>query len=179
MRPRLFVLSLVAVLALPGSLRTQEAADGAWRQAAPGYVVEFPRDHASHPEYRIEWWYYTGNLDAVDGRRFGYQLTFFRVGIDPQPTNPSRWAVRDLYMAHLAITDIRSGRHLVGERLNRAGVGWAGARSDTLSVWNEGWRVDLDGTTHVLDAKSDGRGFGVELRLDAARAPALHGAAGV
>ena len=178
MRPRLFVLSLVGILALPGSLRTQEAPDGAWRRAAPGYVLEFPRDHASHPEYRIEWWYYTGNLDAVDGRRFGYQVTFFRVGIDPQPTNPSRWAVRDLHMAHLAITDIHSGRHLVGERLNRSGVGWAGARTDTLSVWNEGWTVDLDGTTHVLDVTSDGRGFGVELRLDAAGAPALHGVAG-
>jgi predicted secreted hydrolase len=46
-------------------------------------------DHASHPDYKIEWWYYTGNLDATDGRRFGYQLTFFRIGIDPAPANPS------------------------------------------------------------------------------------------
>ena len=47
------------------------------RRAAP---LVLPADHASHPDYRIEWWYYTGNLDATDGRRFGYQLTFFRVG---------------------------------------------------------------------------------------------------
>ena len=98
-RRHLFVLSLVGVLVLPGSLRTQEEPDGAWRRAAPGYVLEFPRDHASHPEYRVEWWYYTGNLDAVDGRRFGYQVTFFRVGIDPQPTNPSRGPCATLYGA--------------------------------------------------------------------------------
>ncbi|MGA2261704.1 MAG: lipocalin-like domain-containing protein [Acidobacteriota bacterium] len=37
--------------------------------------VSFPRNHASHPEYRIEWWYNTGNLTTGGGRRFGYQLT--------------------------------------------------------------------------------------------------------
>ncbi|HCE03229.1 MAG TPA: carotenoid 1,2-hydratase, partial [Acidobacteria bacterium] len=51
-----------------------------------------------------EWWYYTGNLATADGRRFGYQVTFFRIGVDPAPANPSRWAVRDLHMAHLAVT---------------------------------------------------------------------------
>ena len=53
-----------------------------WREAAPGYAFAFPRDHASHPDYKIEWWYYTGNVATATGRRFGYQLTFFRVGVD-------------------------------------------------------------------------------------------------
>ncbi|MGE3707901.1 MAG: lipocalin-like domain-containing protein, partial [Vicinamibacterales bacterium] len=66
-----------------------------WTRAAPGRPIVLPADHASHPEYKLEWWYYTGNLDAADGRRFGYQMTFFRVGVDAQPANPSRWAVRD------------------------------------------------------------------------------------
>ena len=74
-----------------------------WKQATAGYKFEFPRDHASHPDYKIEWWYYTGNLKTPAGRRFGYQITFFRVGIDHTPSNPSRWAVRDLFMTHLAI----------------------------------------------------------------------------
>ena len=173
-----YALSLVGILVFAGSVNVQEPEFGAWRQATPDYVLEFPRDHASHPDNRVEWWYYTGNLDAVDGRRFGYQVTFFRVGIDPQPTNPSRWAVRDLHMAHLAVTDIRSGRHLVAERLNRAGVGWAGARADALSVWNEGWTAALDGMTHVLDAREDRGRFGVQLRLDPEKAPVLHGDAG-
>ena len=97
------------------------------------------------PDHRIEWWYYTGNLRASDGsRRFGYQLTFFRVGVDRQPLNPSRWAVRDLYMAHFAVTDVERGAHHVAERLNRAGIGWAGASTETLHVWNDGWAVTVD-----------------------------------
>ena len=96
----------------PAGGRSQSA----WRNAAPGRILQLPADHASHPEYRIEWWYYTGNLAATDGRRFGYQLTFFRVGVDPAPANPSRWAVRDLFMAHFAVTDVAGRRHrAVGE----------------------------------------------------------------
>ena len=148
-----------------------------WRQAGPGHVWRFPRDHGSHPEYRIEWWYYTGNLASGRGRRFGYQVTFFRVGVDPAPENPSRWAVRDLYMAHLAVTDLGTGRHLVAERLDRGGLGWAGAREGTLDVWNGDWRASLDGDRHRLEVVD--RGFGVALDLEPGRGPTLHGEGGL
>ena len=85
-------------------------------------MLRLPADHASHPEYRIEWWYYTGNLTSKEGRRYGYQLTFFRIGVDAAPLNPSRWAVRDLFMAHLAVTDVGGGQHSAVERLSRGGV---------------------------------------------------------
>ena len=55
------------------------------RTLRQGARSSLPADHASHPDYKIEWWYYTGNLDATDRRRFGYQLTFFRIGVDPAP----------------------------------------------------------------------------------------------
>ena len=161
----------------PGTAPGQEAggavtSDG-WRQAGPGYDWQFPRDHGSHPEYRIEWWYYTGNLASDRGRRFGYQVTFFRVGVNPAPENPSRWAVRDLFMAHLALTDLQTGRHLVGERLDRGGLGWAGARPGTLDVWNGDWRASLDGGRHRLEAV-DGS-FGVELGLEPGKGTTRHG----
>src|SRR3954471_6263422 len=82
----------------------------AWKEATPGRPIVLPADHASHPDYKLEWWYYTGNLDAPGHRRFGYQLAFFRIGFHPEPANPSRWAVRDLYMTHLALTDV-NGHH--------------------------------------------------------------------
>ena len=148
-----------------------------WRQAAPSHVWQFPRDHGSHPEYRIEWWYYTGNLASNLGRRFGYQVTFFRVGVDPVPENPSRWAVRDLHMAHLALTDLENGRHLFGERLDRGGLGWAGARAGTLDVWNGDWRAFLDGGLHRLEVVD--RSFGVDLRLEPGKGPTLHGEDGL
>ncbi len=156
----------------PGPATTSDG----WRLAEPGYLLQFPRDHGSHPEYRIEWWYYTGNLATAAGRRFGYQVTFFRIGVDPAPTNPSRWAVRDLHMAHLAVTDVSAAQHLTAERFDRGGVGWAGARGGTLDVWNGDWRVDLDGQTHRLQAFDDR--FGVDLRLEPGKPPTAHGDAG-
>ena len=156
----------------PGRVSPQE-----WRQAEAGYVLEFPRDHGSHPEYRIEWWYYTGNVSADDGRRYGYQVTFFRIGVDPAPRNPSRWAVRDLFMTHLAVTDIGQGRQWVAERLDRGGVGWAGARAGTLDVWNGDWRAGLEGETHRVRALD--RAFGVDLRLEPGRGVTAHGEGGL
>jgi predicted secreted hydrolase len=148
-----------------------------WRLAEPGYALQFPRDHGSHPAYRIEWWYYTGNLEAADERRFGYQVTFFRIGVDPSPTNPSRWAVRDLHMAHLAVTDISTTQHMTAERFDRGGVGWAGAREGTLDVWNGDWQAELEGESHRLRAADPG--FGVDLRLDPGKPPTLHGDVGL
>ena len=152
----------------------------AWKAADPGYTLSFPRDHAAHAEHRIEWWYYTGNLRARDGRRFGYQLTFFRFGVDREPVNPSRWAVRDLYMAHFAVTDVEQRAHHVAERLNRAGIGWAGASTETLHVWNDGWAVALEegSQAHLLTAASDAGDLSLDLRLDPSGPPVLHGVNG-
>ena len=102
---RILAITFLLMAVFGSAVGTQEALDG-WRLAHPDYVLEFPRDHAAHSDYRIEWWYYTGNVETVEGRRFGYQLTFFRVGINPSPINPSQWTVRDLHMAHFAITDV-------------------------------------------------------------------------
>ncbi len=146
----------------------------AWKSAEPGRPLTLPADHVSHPEYKLEWWYYTGNLEATGGQRFGYQLTFFRIGVDPAPTNPSRWAVRDLYMTHFALTDVNGGRFQFAERVNRAGPGWAGAATSGYRVWNEDWQATIASTeTHHLRASS-GR-FGIDLRLEEGRLPVLHG----
>ena len=146
---------------------------GAWRHAAPERAISLPADHASHPEYKLEWWYYTGNLDAAGGRRFGYQVTFFRLGIDPAPANPSAWAVRDLFMTHIALTDVGGQRFQFSDRTNRAGPGWAGADTGRYRVWNEDWKAELEGSVHRLQAK-DPR-FAIDLRLSQTRPAALHG----
>jgi len=153
-------------------------ADGAWKQALPGFAFEFPRDHASHPDYKIEWWYYTGNLARNDGKRFSYQLTFFRVGVESQPTNPSRWAVRDLFMTHFAITDIGGKQHYFTERMNRAGAGWAGADSSCYRVWNQDWEAGIDAQgKHQL--KASDRDMKLALVLSEGKRPVIHGDHGV
>ena len=96
-----------------------------WSKADKPRDLTFPEDHGSHEEFRIEWWYYTGNLRAEDGREFGYQLTFFRTGIDREPNNPSRWTVRNLYTAHFALSDVKSRKHHFFQKTSRAGVGAA------------------------------------------------------
>jgi len=149
-----------------------------WKQALPGYQFQFPRDHASHPEYKIEWWYYTGNVSAENGRQFGYQITFFRIGVDARPANPSRWAVRDLFMTHLAVTDIDERKYQFTERINRAGIGWAGASEEAYRVWNEDWEARLDESgCHKLRAVESG--FGIDLELEPGKQPVIHGEQGI
>jgi predicted secreted hydrolase len=102
----------------------------------------FPDDHGPHPEYRVEWWYVTGNLSAADGRAFGYQLTFFRSAQSPQArARTSAWATNQIFMAHLALSDVRDRRFLAFERFSRAAAGLAGARAAPFRVWLEDWSV--------------------------------------
>jgi len=149
-----------------------------WREAAPGYAFGFPRDHASHPDYKIEWWYYTGNVAATDGRRFGYQITFFRIGVDPAPANPSRWAVRDLFMTHLAVSDPVGKRYRYAERLSRGGPGLAGADVEKYRVWNDDWSASLDDQGRHRLLASD-QGTGLDLTLDEGKKPVVHGLGGI
>src|SRR5712692_7033085 len=108
-----------------------------YRVALPGYHYTFPRDHFEHPDFRTEWWYYTGNLRSVDGKRFGFELVFFRQGRRREAAdNRSTWRIDDLYLAHLALTDIDGKRFYNYRRLNRAGPGIAGASSAEKRVWN-------------------------------------------
>src|SRR5947208_10146482 len=99
-----------------------------FRQALPGYRYQFPRDPFEHPDLRTEWWYYTGNVTARDGHRYGFELVFFREGDRDTPRdNPSAWRTDDLYLAHPALTDIDGRRFINRQRLNRSGPGMAGA----------------------------------------------------
>jgi predicted secreted hydrolase len=171
--------AMAACLALVASSPAAEkpAAAEDWKTVETPHPFAFPRDHAAHEDYRIEWWYYTGNLQAKDGRRFGYELTFFRTGIVRRPENPSRWAVRDLYITHFAISDLASGKFHFFERLNRRGVGWAGAESDRYRAWNGDWEVRLAGDRHLLSAYEGGQRL--ELTLTPTRPPVLHGDRGL
>ena len=156
-----------------------------WRRRArpgarrrPGIGSRFRAITRAIPDFKLEWWYYTGNLETSSGRRFGYQVTFFRVGVDPAPVNPSAWAVRDLFMAHLAVSDPEGGRYRYDEKLTRAGPGLSGAETDRYRVWNEEWRAGLDDQgRHTIHAV--GRNLGVELRLDEGKPPAINGIGGI
>ena len=154
------------------------ASDPVYREALPGYHYSFPRDHFEHPEFRTEWWYYTGNVRAADGKRFGFELVFFRQAEHRGATeNRSAWRVDDLYLAHLALTEIDGRRFHSEQRLNRAGPGLAGASFEQQRVWNGNWSATWDGVKQTLRATASD--FSFELHLDPLKPPVVHGINGV
>jgi predicted secreted hydrolase len=140
------------------------AADFSYREAAPGYRYQFPRDHFEHEDFRTEWWYYTGNVKDRSGRRFGFELVFFREGERHAPGGKSAWDIQQLYLAHAALTDSSGKRFRYEERLNRRGPGLAGASFDRRRVWNGNWSSQWNQEVQTLDAVTDT--FRFHLRLD-------------
>ncbi|HEU5360034.1 MAG TPA: lipocalin-like domain-containing protein [Candidatus Deferrimicrobiaceae bacterium] len=103
----------------------------------------FPEDHGAHPTFRHEWWYVTGNLRAPGGRRFGYQLTFFRFALSPAPPDrKSRWASNQAFMAHFAVTDVEGRRFHYFERTARGALDLAGATARPFRVWLDDWSAE-------------------------------------
>jgi len=142
-----------------------------------------PRDHGPHFEYQTEWWYFTGNVAAADGRRFGFQLTFFRRGLTPGPP-PERAGLRSnqVYFAHLAITDVAGGRHVASERFSRGAGGLAGATGEPFAVWLENWRAEsLDpyGSKVRLVAHDAETALSLDLELEATKPLVAHGDRGL
>ncbi len=103
---------------------------------------DFPVDHGPHPEFRNEWWYVTGNLVDAAGRQFGYQLTLFRIALNPgSPVVDSAWRTHQVYMGHFALTDVDGEQHHGFERFSRGAVDLAGAQAAPFRVWLEDWAL--------------------------------------
>jgi predicted secreted hydrolase len=127
-----------ALLALPLPHR-----GGEWSVPRAGQALAFPRDHGSHPDFKIEWWYLTGHLFAGE-RRLGFQATFFRLGRQPlAPTESEAFAGEQLFLAHMGLSDPAGGVFLHEERLNRAGWDAASAEGD-LDLFNGNWSLRRD-----------------------------------
>jgi len=148
-----------------------------FRQALPGYTFSFPRDHYAHEDFRTEWWYYTGHLRTKSGEEYGYQVTFFRSGLAEARNSPSRWAAKNLYLAHFAVSDIPGKSFRYFERVNRAGLGQAGAGESEFRVWVGDWEAKGDGSTQRLRAR-EGE-LAVDLTLTSQKSPVTHGENGV
>ena len=180
MRSKIFFAAVI------GFACTAAGAD-LYRLAEPGYHFQFPRDHFNHPDFQTEWWYYTGNVHTSEGRRFGFELTFFRQGVhrDTGRVDMNVWDVSDVWMAHLALSDIDGGRFFHNERLNRSGAGNAGADLESARVWNGNWSAhwQLAATAPGSVAAQqltgvDGR-FSVNLSVKSEKPPMIHGVNGI
>ncbi len=159
-----------------------------FKRALPGRTFSFPRDHFSHPEFKTEWWYYSGHLQSQspDKKSYGYQLTFFRTGLKRETkSQKSKWSIQNLYFAHLAITDEYNKKFQYREKIHRGSLGEAGASPFTTSektfrIWIEDWSAEGKGPTmqnHFL--KAGDRDFGIELILTPEKNPVVHGQNGI
>lgn len=179
------VMALLLVAGLPVFTTQVVATDKTphtFDMAAPGYQYRFPRDHGAHERFRTEWWYYTGHVTAADGRRFGFELTFFRRGIPPDQiqTLPSKWSIQQLYLAHFALTDLNSGRFYYADKVSREGLGKAGAETDRLHVWVDRWSLEMAAPTapsHQLQAATDS--VAITLTVVPEKPPVIHGRDGI
>jgi predicted secreted hydrolase len=143
--------------------------------------MEFPRDHGPHPGFRTEWWYYTGNLATETGRRFGFQLTFFRHqltsfgGSASWPEPHSAWRTRQIYFAHAALSDLSAKRHFQAEQISRGVMGIAGAVQEgpEVTIFLRNWRATLLPEAHTLEA--GGEDFSIQLELKPVKDPVRHG----
>jgi predicted secreted hydrolase len=160
------------------------AYSGDYRAVTGPCGFAFPRDLGAHPDFRTEWWYYTGNLSDSTGRRYGFQLTFFRVQIaEPGsektwPTNPSAWRTKDLFLAHTALSDLEAKRFYVDERATRSGAGLAGATQEGAAtrIFIGGWSTLIESDTHRL--KAPAKEFSLDLLCKTAKPLIAHGAGG-
>ena len=179
-----YVLSILLLLSIfPSDLFPEE-----FQRALPGRIFSFPQDHFSHPEFKTEWWYYSGHLQSLDSdkKSYGYQLTFFRNALKKETKDAkSKWSIRNLYFAHLALTDELKKTFEYREKISRGSLGEAGASSyekdeKPFRVWIEDWLVEGKGPSleHQL-LRARNQDLGIEFLLTPERKPVIHGQNGI
>lgn len=156
-------------------------------EAGPGFSrvtgpepFHFPRDHGSHPDYRHEWWYFTGNLAGPGDERFGFQLTFFRFAITAESRlSNSRWNTRQAMLGHFALTDVRARRFHATQRLERPVLGLAGMDTLPANIWIRDWRArHVTGTPETWELEATAASHHLSLILTPMKAWVGQGAQG-
>ncbi len=185
---------LCAVVVLLGGLRTAVAQTAAppgavpapagsptpgadYPAVSPERALRFPRDYGAHPDYRTEWWYVTGWLTDDAGVERGFQVTFFRVRTRIGEDNPSRFAPRQLMLAHAAVADAASGALRHAERAERALAPLAGAEEGRTHAWIGDWSLEQlpDGRYRT---RIDAADFAFELVITPPGEPLANGVGG-
>jgi predicted secreted hydrolase len=177
------VFGMIVLLAM---MLTSGAADGLkWKTAQPHYAWSFPQDHWARPGYKTEWWYFTGHLQAENGQRFGYQFTFFRIGVLPEtPDLNSDWRANNVIMGHAAVSDLRKQEHRFSEVFYRAVplLGGFGSYPDSVLAWSRGpagtdadWRLLWNGEAFDFEMQDAKVRFGFSLSTRPAKSLIFQG----
>lgn len=155
-----------------------EPAQAGYELALAPRPFRFPEDHGPHFGFRDEWWYVTGNLRSENGRRYGFQLTFFRHQLHPGGDS-SGWRAPQVYMAHFALTDIGAGDYQFFERFGRPAAGIAGAQTQPFAVWLDDWRLESSAGSGDFQLHARAGALSLQLRLTPTLAPVPQGERGL
>ena len=188
-----------AALSIKGVLGKQDLAkDSGFQQALRPMEFHFPRDHLAHQAFKTEWWYFTGNVstgnvstgnlrEQESDRSFAYQFTLFRFALRPDkplPDNTSAWRSSNIYMAHIALTDIKQHKFYQRERFSRDGLALAGAEKKddgSLQFWLYDWQAKsmLPDRLFPLTLDIRDQQFTLNLQLQPSKPRVLNGAQGL
>jgi predicted secreted hydrolase len=166
-------LAALAAFVLTATAAAAGSSPG-WETAHPGYTYAFPADFGAHESFRDEWWYYSGNVRDTSGRRFGFELTMFRYGVEHPLHNASAWDINDLYFAHFALTDVTGHRFIAFDRTERAALGLGGAASGDERTWAGDWHIarSADGRRFIRAGED---GVNLDLTLTPSKDPVAEG----
>lgn len=169
---RNYVFVLITLLLL--SWTSSFAAPPSFSQVTPAKPITFPHDFGAHPDFRTEWWYATGWLEMPDKKPLGFQITFFRSATDHDAANPSRFAPKQLIVAHAALSDPAVGKLLHDQKIAREGFGIAYAKEGNTDVKLDDWQFtrNADGR---YQARVTARDFTLTLALTPSQTPMLQG----
>ena len=194
-KPARLVAALLLAFSSCAESRAENSQPGDWLRAMPGWTYQFPADHAVHPDFKTEWWYFTGNLTGENGKEYGYELTFFRQGVLPPGQRDaqtgagrehSRFVQNDFKFAHFAITDLASGQFHYTQKLSRGAYGEAGFATaepgtGTPFVWLEDWTLtaEKDGAWRIKAKTKEPTAMEIDLRLTSQKPPIIEGTDGI
>lgn len=146
-----------------------------FREISQDYALKFPKDFYYREGYRVQWWYFTGHLFDPEGREFGYELTFFVIGVQTR-TYKSKFGVDNIYISHFALTDVVGKKYYSSEKSDSGAYGFAGAAANDLKVWVGDNK--MEGTIERIYITALDKDRTLELELTPAKRVVLNGQKG-
>ena len=196
-----FVLGILLLWVVNVSAEPLGEAD--WQRALPGATYHFPVDHSIHPDFKTEWWYFTGTLQTAAGNEYGYELTFFRQGVlSPAlqqsqaalaPESRSSFVQNDFKFAHFAISDLRQHQFYFTQKIDRGTFGNSGfghpldetGHSSTVGLerlaWIDQWSLQpqQDGSWKIAASAQTPTHISIDLTVTPEKPPVIEGVSGV
>ncbi|WP_334064047.1 lipocalin-like domain-containing protein [Alteromonas genovensis] len=116
---------------------SSDSSTGSFQSVNKTTPLVLPKDHGSHPDYQLEWWYLTFVLEDDDKNEFGLQFTLFRFATAKETQDTSSWSTPQQWMGHASLH--AKDEHFFEERLAAGGVGNAFVKPAPFNAVIDDW----------------------------------------